>query len=143
MTKEEKPWWAPAAELMAREGLTLAESVTRLGVAINTIEARNTFRSAQFQRLLLTTRNRHFREVGTNAEWSKKTAVGQLLECAAALFARGEFDKCAEVILKATKIEGWVGEAGNVNVFAGMTGRDLDQIRAKLQERKDQEAKAN
>lgn len=127
---------------MAREGLTLEEAATRLKVQISTLEAKNAYRTKAFQRLLRTERNRYFREIGTDREWSKKTAVGKLLACAEELYARGEYDKAAEVILKATKVEGWVGEAGNVNVFAGMTGRDLDQIRAKLQARAQEEINA-
>ena len=133
--KLEAEWFQPVAELMAREGLAIEEAATKLRVAITTLEAKNVYRTKSFQRLLRTERNRYFREIGTDREWSKKTAVGKLLACAEELYSRGEYDKCAEVILKATKVEGWVGEAGNVNVFAGMTGRDLDQIRAKLQEK--------
>lgn len=141
MVKEEQAWWQDVADLMSREGLQITEAATRLKVPMTTLEARNTFRSAVFQRILRSSRNRHFREIGTDKEWSKKTAVGKLLACAEELFTRGEYDKAAEVILKATKVEGWVGEAGNVNVFAGMTGRDLDQIRQKLRERAESESK--
>lgn len=142
LLKTEETWWQPAAELMAREGLALDEAATRLKIAITSQEARSTQRSKPFQRLLLTERNRHFREIASNREWSKQTAVGILLDCCERLRAEGEFDKAAEVILKAAKILGWVGETGNVQVFAGMTGRELDQIREKLIKRAKSEGTA-
>lgn len=141
--KSEETWWQPCAELMAREGLALEEAATRLKVPITSPDARNTYRSKPFQRLLLTERNRHFREIASNREWSKATAVGILLDCCERLREAGEFDKAAEVILKAAKILGWVGETGNVQVFAGMTGRELDQVREKLVKRAKDEIAAN
>lgn len=135
LLKTEESWWQSAAELMAREGLALDEAATRLKIAITSQEARSTQRSKPFQRLLLTERNRFFREIASNREWSKATAVGILLDCCERLRQEGEFDKAAEVILKAAKILGWVGETGNVQVFAGMTGRELEQVREKLVKR--------
>lgn len=143
MARAEQEWHLQVAEIMAREGYTIQEALTKLKVACGSEEARNTFRSKSFQHLLRQERNRFFREIGTDSEWAKKTAIGKLLACAEALYTRGEYDKAAEVILKACKVEGWVGEAVNVNVFAGMTGRDLDQIREKLAEKAQAEAKVN
>ena len=129
----ELEWYQPAAELMARQGLTLAEAATRLKVPLNTEEARNTFRTKTFQRLLRAERLRYYGEVGRDPDWSKKTAIGQLLHCIQELMTEGEFDKAAEVILKAAKIEGWLGNEGTqVTVFGSLSQRELDEARQKL-----------
>jgi hypothetical protein len=131
--RPEAEWWQGAAELMAREGLAIEEAATRLKIAITSPEARNVTRTKAFQQLLRTERNRYYRDIASNKEWSKATAVGILLDCSERLREAGEFDKAAEVILKAAKILGWVGIEGNVNVFAGMSGRELDDVRARLE----------
>ena len=128
----EQSWYQPAAELMAREGLTLAEAVTRLHQPISKEEAGKIFRTKSFQSLLRSERLRYYAEVGRNPEWSRKTAIGQLLTCIQELMSAGEFDKAAEVILKATKVEGWLGNETQVTVFNGLSQRDLEQIRSKI-----------
>ena len=117
---------------MARESLTLAEAATRLHVPITREEAAKTFKTKSFQSLLRSERLRYYAEVGRDPEWSRKTAIGQLLVCIQSLMAEGMYDKAAEVILKATKVEGWLGNETQVTVFNGLTARDFEAIRAKL-----------
>lgn len=128
----ESEWFQPAAELMAREGLTLAEAATRLGQPVTREEATRIFRTKQFQSLLRSERLRFHAEVGRNPEWSRKTAIGQLLVCIERLMEEGAYDKAAEVILKATKVEGWLGNETQVTVFNGLSHRDLEAIRTRL-----------
>lgn len=129
---DEKPWFQPAAELMAREGLTLAEAATRLSEPITKIEASSIFRTKIFQRLLRAERLRYHAEVGRDPDWGKSTAMGILIDCAQKLFAEGQFDKAAEVILKATKLAGWLGNDTQVTVFNGLTAKDFEKIRANI-----------
>ena len=120
---------------MAREGVTLREAATRLKAAISTEDAANLFRTKGFQRLLRQERNRYFAEVGQDGEWRRKTAIGMLLHCCQQLMQNGEFDKAAEVILKASRVEGWLGSETSVNVFAGLSQRELDSLQAKIKEK--------
>jgi len=120
---------------MAREGVTLREAATRLKVPIGTEDAANLFRTKGFQRLLRAERNRYYLEVGQDIEWRRKTAIGMLLNCANQLMTNGEFDKAAEVILKASRVEGWLGAETAVNVFAGLSQKDLDTLRTKIKEK--------
>ena len=94
---------------MAREGVTLREAATRLKIPISTEEAANLFRTKGFQRLLRAERNRYYLEVGQDAEWRRKTAVGMLLHCIKELMQAGEFDKAAEVISKPAESRGGLG----------------------------------
>jgi hypothetical protein len=128
----EEVWYQPVAEVMAREGLSLAEAATRLSVPITKENAAKLFKTKQFQTLLRVEKLRFYAEVGRNPEWSRKTAIGQLLVCIQELMSAGEFDKAAEVILKATKVEGWLGNETQVTVFNGLSQRDLEAIRTKL-----------
>lgn len=122
----------PLAELMAREGITLREAATRLRVPVGTEEAANLFRTKGFQRLLRVERLRFFGEVGQDPEWRRKTAIGMLLACAQRLMEDGAHDKAAEVILKAARVEGWLDSETQVNVFAGLSQKDLDAMKAKI-----------
>jgi hypothetical protein len=128
----EEQYYQPAAELIAREGLTLAEALTRLSQPITKESAAKLFRTKQFQALLRAERLRFYAEVGRNPEWSRKTAIGQLLVCIQELMSAGEYDKAAEVILKATKVEGWLGNETAVTVFNGLSQQQLEQIRSRL-----------
>lgn len=128
----EASWFQPAAELVAREGLTLAEAATRLKEPMTREDAARVFRSKHFQALLRAERLRFYAEVGRNPEWSRKTAIGQLLVCIQELMSAGEFANAAEVILKATKVEGWLGNETAVTVFNGLSQQQLEQIRGRL-----------
>lgn len=128
----ELEYYQQAAELIARDGLTLAEALTRLNQPITKEAAAKLFRTKHFQSLLRSERLRYYAEVGRNPEWSRKTAIGQLLVCIQELMASGEYDKAAEVILKATKVEGWLGNETQVTVFNGLSQQQLEQIRSRL-----------
>ena len=130
--RPEEPWHAKAAELMAREGLSLAEAATRLQIPISKLEAGNLFRTKGFQALLRSERLRYHAEIGKDPEWGKSTAMGYLIACAQRLFEEGDSDKAAEVILKAAKLAGWIGNDTQVTVFNGLTARDFEELRAKV-----------
>lgn len=134
-TKSELEWHQPIAEMMSREGVTLREAATRLRVPIGSEDAANLFRSKSFQRLLRAERNRYYLEVGQDAEWRRKTAIGMLLHCIQNLMTNGEFDKAAEVILKASRVEGWLGAETQVSVFNGLSQKDLDTLRTKIKDK--------
>lgn len=106
-------------------------------------ESANLYRTKTFQRLLRAERLRFSRELGTDPDWGKKTAVGILLLCAQKLQEESQYDKAAEVILKAAKIEGWLSsDAPNVTVFGGLSQRELDDARARLTKQTEDEASA-
>lgn len=142
-TKPEQDWLPVAAELIAREGLSFREAVTRLKIPLTTDQSTQIFRTKQFQRLLNAERNRYWRELALDPDWARKTAVGQLLYCAQQLITAGDFDKAAEVIMKASRVEGWLNSDTTVNVFAGLTARDLEEARIRIQAQLAAPANAN
>lgn len=134
--RPEAEWMQPAAEIMVREAIGLTEALTKLNVPLTSREAAAFFRSKGFQTLLRQERNRHFAAIGSDPTYAKATAVGQVLFCAQQLIEAGEYDKAAEVILKGAKIAGWLGSETNVNVFAGLSGKELEDVRKKILERR-------
>lgn len=129
---KEEPSHRPIAELMAREGLTLRVAATRLQLALSSEEAANLFRTKGFQKLLQTERYRFFREIAADPEWSKRTAIGQMLYANQRLMEQGEYSQVIEGVLKVAKLEGWIGSESTVNVFGGLSQLEMDGLRESL-----------
>lgn len=128
----EAEWWQPCAELMAREGISLREAATRLKAPITSEQAASTFRLRGFQKLLRSERNRFFLEIGQDAAWSKRTAIGQMLYLVSRLIDEGQHDKALEGLLKVARTEGWLGAESNVNVFAGLSDKELSELKNRV-----------
>lgn len=130
--KVDELWMPSAAELMVRNSMSLAEACTELRVGITTSEIKRVLQSKGFQRLLWTARNSFYQEIAANPECSKRAVVGQLHYLAQKLIELGDFDKAGLLLEKVAKIEGWTGGEGQVNVFANLTQRDIDDMKDKL-----------
>jgi hypothetical protein len=50
------------------------------------------------------------------------------------LIAEGEFEKAAGVLDKLSKMEGWSGNEGNINIFSGLTARDIAEARDRIRD---------
>lgn len=127
----EQPWYQSAAELIAREGLSLREAATRLQIPITSEVAANTFRNKTFQRVLRAERLRYFNEIAGDSAWSKRAAVGQMLYLISRLVERGEDKEALEGLLKVAKVEGWLSADTNVNLLYGLTEKEFQELRAK------------
>lgn len=123
-----------AAEIIVRESKSLKEAVTQLGIPLTTSECENLARRASFQRLIRAARNRYRAEVASDPGRNKQSTIGLFQILVEKLVEEGELDKAAEVLFKLAKVENWVGDGGTVNVFAGLTQKDLDEMRAKIKE---------
>lgn len=125
-------WEIDAAEYMARTGASLTEAATFLGVQIPSKDVDTILRRKSFHRLLWEAKHRYFNELASSPNFKKDTAIGSLMTLADKLSAEGSFDKAAEVIFKVSKLMGWVGIEGQVNVFGELSQADLDKIREDL-----------
>ena len=121
-----------AAEIMVRESKSLAQAVTDLGVSLSTVDVKKVEKRPSFQRLLWDARNKWNREIADIPSRTKQSTIGQLQLIAEKLIQEGAFDKAAEVLFKLAKLENWVGETGTVNVFGGLSQRDIDDLKKKL-----------
>lgn len=131
--KIDETWMPDAASLMVRSGISLKEAITQLDVALTTLECDNVLRRRSFQRLLWTERHRLNKEIASDPDRTKNATIGQMQLLAQKLMDEGAFDKAAEVLFKLARLENWVGEGGVVNVFAGLSQRDIDEMREKLE----------
>ena len=129
-------WWEEAAEEMVWEGAKLVDCAYKRGVTLTQEEADGLFRTKEFQRIFVKSRNEFFSELGRNPSRTKATVLGRLDMCATKLMESGAFDKAAGVLLQLAKVEGWVGGEGEVNVFAGLSQQELDQLRQQAHARR-------
>ena len=129
----------PAAELVAREGVSLREAATRLKIPLTTEEAALAWRSKLFQKLLRAERLRYNLEISNDPGWSRRAAVGKMLYLVDRLIEAGEHDKALEGLLKVAKVEGWLSADTNVNVFGALTDKELLELKAKIAERANNE----
>lgn len=123
-----------AADLMVRSGISLKEAITELGIPMTSIECANILRRRSFQKLLWQARHRFNQELASDPLRSKQSTIGQFQILAQKLIEEGSYDKAAEVLFKLARLENWIGIEGQINVFAGLSQRDIDEMRAKLAE---------
>ena len=141
--KKEELWFQKAAELMVRESKSLLQAVNEIGVPLSAQEAETFARRKAFQRVLWTVRQSFFQEVGSDPTHTKEATVGQMALLAAKLTQDGDYDKAADVLFKVAKMEDWVGAQSNINIFANLTERDLQEIKKTLSEGHERENTAS
>jgi len=127
-------WLIEAAEVMAREGVTLREAAGMLNQDVTADECDVIVRRKSFHRLLWESRLRYFNQLAVDPNFKKDTIIGKLVTLAQRLEDRGDYDKAAEAILKAAKVAGFVGPESTVSVFGELSQADLDSIRRKVEE---------
>lgn len=128
-----------AAEIMIKEGKSFKEAVTDLGIPLTTQECVNMAKRMTFQALLRKVRAQYHIEVGTDPTLSKDKVAGQLQILADRLAEKGEDDKAAQVLERLAKVKNWIGEGGSINIFQGLTQRDIDEMKAELGAKRDTE----
>lgn len=132
-------WYEKAAELMVRQGLHLRQAALEVGTAITQEETLRIGRTKEFQKVLWAERRKYYQELADNPERTKITALGRLELIIERLLEEGEWEKAAEVQLKSAKIAGWVGPEGNVTVFAGLSDKELQEVKRRVQEIRNRE----
>lgn len=133
MARPANNWFHEAADRMVRERKPLRVVAMEMELGLTSVEADKTEKSENFRRVLNKIRNRFYSELGNDPEKTKAALIGRMLLAADELFAEGEYEKGADVVLKLAKVEGIVGAEGTVNVFGGLSAKDIDDLRTKLQ----------
>lgn len=132
-------WMKKAAERMCWSGGSLKQAAVELGVEISIDESDVIGRSKEFQEILereqISYRN-HFTETPGR---SKATAIGMMLLAIENLAKEGEWDKVVVATEKLAKLEGWIGLDANVNIFAGLTTKELDEHKKRVMEQLERE----
>lgn len=129
-----RPWYRQVADAITQQGLSFRQAASELDLELTPEECLKTERSKDFQDVLWQARFDYWSEVGSNPGRSKAAALGLLTLALQSLAAQGEWEKVIDGILKLAKCEGWVGGDSSVQVFAGLTARDIEEARKKIQD---------
>jgi hypothetical protein len=125
-------WFVQAAEVMVRNNTSLKVAALEVGHPLDGDEADKVSRRKDFQEILRSEANKHYAAVANDPTRTKSVVLGKLWMLADRLMAEEEHEKAAGVLDKLAKVEGWSGNEGNINIFSGLTARDIDEARAKL-----------
>lgn len=118
---------------MVRSGLSFLQATVELGVAIDPEECETYSRRGEFKEILRAEQNKYHQMVANDPTLTKSVVVGQLYVLADKLQREGEHDKAAAVLEKLAKLAGWQGGDSNVNIFAGLTAKDIAEARERIQ----------
>lgn len=129
-------WFQEAAKLMAVEGINLRQAILRLELPVTTEQCAEIFKSAPFQRVYRIEQTRHNKEIALTPGRDKASTVGLMLKLVDKLIDAEEYDKAANVLEKVMKAEGYIGSDQNVNVFTGLTPKDLATLREEIETNK-------
>jgi hypothetical protein len=137
-----EPWWAEAADLMARCNINLRQAAAELGIDVSIEEADNIKGRKLFQKALDEAKLAYYNEIGSNPKLSRDVVVGQIYELANVLTKEGEAYKASDALLKLAKIKGWIGYEPDTiyKMPSGLRQRDIDELKQKLSEAKDDES---
>ena len=122
------------AERCAREGISFRQAASDEGISLTSIEAENMERRKAYQEILWNARHRYAQELANNPQATKSSAIGMMMQAIQKLLEHGDWDKAIAGIEKLSKLQGWVGADTNVNLIAGISTKDLEKIKAKLQD---------
>lgn len=117
---------------MVRTKMNFHQAATELGIQLDPIESDRTARRREFQDILRVERNKLYQSVANDPSRSKATSIGKMEILIENLISEGEYDKAGQLIERLAKLEGWVGGDSNVNVFAGLTARDIAEAKERI-----------
>jgi len=125
-------WYVQVAEGMVRNNISLKESALDLNIQLDPDELQVIERRKEFQEILRAEQNKYYAAVANDPTRTKSTVLGKLVVQAEFLHKQGDYDKAAIVLEKVAKIEGWTGSDQNINVFGGLTARDIAEAKERL-----------
>src|SRR5579864_9643615 len=129
-------WFVQAAEVMVRTSCSLKQAALEIGHPLDPDEADKVSRRRDFQEILRVEKNKFYAGIANDPTRTKSVVLGQMWHLADRLIAEGEFEKAAGVLDKLSKMEGWSGNEGNINIFSGLTARDIAEARERLRDAK-------
>jgi hypothetical protein len=122
---------------MVREKQPIFESATALELGLTSQECDKVMKNRTFQKILRGYRNEYYNELARDPKRSKDTLVGQAIQAIEHLMEGKAYDKALTGILALAKIEGFVGSDTNINVFSGLSTKDMADLKAKLKRDQD------
>ena len=125
-------WFVQAAEVMVRTQCSLKQAALEIGHPLDPDEADKVSRRRDFQEMHRIEKNKFYQGIANDPTRTKSVIVGQMWFLADRLITEGEFEKAASVLDKLAKLEGWAGNENNINIFSGLTARDIDEAKQRL-----------
>lgn len=119
---------------MVRNSVSFSQAANDLKLPLSPTECEKVVKRKEFQQILRQEKNAFRQEVANEPGRTKSTAVGMMVLAIENLITEGEWDKAVAAIEKLAKLEGWIGADSNVNIFAGLTARDIAEAKQKLTE---------
>lgn len=132
--EQEEPYFDRLATHMVREDRDMFQAATDLELGLNGEDCKRLAKNKAFQRALRSARMQLFNELADDPKRGKNTLIGQAIFSIERLLDVGQYDKALAGILTLAKIEGFVGADSNVNVFAGLSTKDLQELKTKLKQ---------
>lgn len=120
---------------MAHEAISLREAATRLQIPATTAELLTISKRASFKKALRAAQNAHFQEIAADPSYSRRAVIGKMLFFIERLSDEGEYRDAVEGLLKVAKVEGWLNDTTNVNVFNSLTDKQLAELKQRAAER--------
>lgn len=117
---------------MVRNNTSLKQAALDLGVSLDPDEAERIGRRKEFQEILRAESNKYFSAVANDPTRTKSSVLGRMWVQAERLEAEGEHEKAAAVLDRICKAEGWTGADSSINVFSGLTARDIKEAKDRL-----------
>ena len=132
--KPEAPWFQEAARLMVQKGHNLRQAALELEIPLTSADAEKIQRRKSFQSVIWTERQRFFQEIGRDPMRTKEAVLGRQEFLIQKLIESGDYDKAAQANVKLAQMEGWTGADSQVNIFAGLTAKDIEEAKKFLNE---------
>jgi hypothetical protein len=133
----EEPFFHRLANYMVQYDKDIFVAATELELGLTSAECDRVAKNKIFQKYLRGERTKVYNELARDPNRSKDTLVGKAIFSIDKLMEAGQFDKALTGILALAKIEGYVGSDTNVNLFSGLSTKDMEALRNKL--KKEQE----
>jgi hypothetical protein len=130
--RKEEPYFARLAEQMVRNNQTVWQASVELGLGLRDEEAKKLSLNPAFQQVLYQRRNQIAKEIATDPQRDKNTTIGKMVICMDRLMNDDAWEKAANVGMNILKAEGHVGAESAINVFAGLSAKDIDAMKRKL-----------
>lgn len=121
---------------MIREMKSLATVVDELEIpGLGAKEMLRIERSEAFQAALRAERHKYANEVANDPKLGKSTAIGMMMLAVERLMLEGEWDKALEGLQKLSKLAGWQGVDNQVNIFADLKGKEIEDLKREIGQR--------
>lgn len=125
-------WYQKLCEKHVREDKPLMQCAAELELDLTAKEMAELKKDKEFSATLRAERWKFYKELAQDPNRSKSSAIGSLLFLADRLIEKGFEDKAAKIILDVAKLEGWLEDRTQINLFGDITQKDINSLREKM-----------